>query len=367
MAQDDPKITANDSDEDSESKEEAKPGYQLNVSDLTDNDNETLDKLRVLQDEHAKLSVEHRKKISEVNLEFRKKYEPLYEKRAQTMKENGVIKGFWRTALENHRSFEGMIMEQDKPILDLLEDINFSFDSETSTDCENFTLNFVFPVDNGYFTPHILSKMYYLETFPDYTSPVLNKIDSTTISWLDETKNPTKVKTTRTQKNKRTGQTRKIQETVERDSFFNFFQKHELPGEEELEKLDDHEAEKIEEEFEGDYEIACVIRCKIIPKALEWYLGEAEDSDIESSEEEDDEDDSEDEDSEDDSEDDDDSETSSPAQNSRGRKGKQKSKSPKKTGDSPKKTGDKPTGSIFQSNNATTDEDGKPKEECNQQ
>lgn len=355
MAHDDPKITEEFS-EDDEAKDESPPTKQLNVTNI--NDAETLKKLRELQDDHTKLSVDHRKEISDVNLKFRKLYEPLYKARADAMKENGVIKGFWRTALENHRSFEDMIMEHDKPILDLLEDINFSFESETSAECENFTLNFVFPIDNGYFSPHVLSKMYYLETFPDYTSPVLNRIDSTTISWHDDSKNPTKMKTTRTQKNKRTGQTRKIQETVERDSFFNFFQKHELPNEEELEKLDDSEAEKIEEEFEGDYEIACVIRCKIIPKALDWYLGEAEDSDIESSEDDEEDEDSDEEDSEEDSEEEvEDSESSPNKSSPRGRK--QKSKSPKKKDE-------KMTGSIFQNAN-TTDPDGKPKEECNQQ
>merc|ERR1711964_33470 len=112
------------------------------------------------------------------------------------------------------------------------------------------------------------------------------------------------------QRNKNTKQTRVVKKTVPTESFFNFFSPPLAPTEE-----DDDEASDIEERLELDYQLGEDIKEKLIPRAIDWFTGEAlqfeeldddmEEGDFE--DEDDDEDDaSEDHDDEEESDDDDD-------------------------------------------------------------
>merc|ERR1712230_318566 len=112
------------------------------------------------------------------------------------------------------------------------------------------------------------------------------------------------------QRNKNTKQTRVVKKTVPTESFFNFFSPPLAPTEE-----DDDAASDIEERLELDYQLGEDIKEKLIPRAIDWFTGEAlqfeeldddmEEGDFE--DEDDDEDDaSEDHDDEEESDDDDD-------------------------------------------------------------
>lgn len=106
-----------------------------------------------------------------------------------------------------------------------------------------------------------------------------------------------------------TKQTRIVKKTVPTESFFNFFSPPKAPTED-----DDDAASDIEDRLELDYQLGEDIKEKLIPRAIDWFTGEAlafeelDEDDLDGFEDDDDEDDdiSDDQDDEDDSEDDDD-------------------------------------------------------------
>lgn len=101
-----------------------------------------------------------------------------------------------------------------------------------------------------------------------------------------------------------TKQTRIVKKTVPTESFFNFFSPPKAPTED-----DDDAASDIEDRLELDYQLGEDIKEKLIPRAIDWFTGEA--LAFEEMDEDDLEDDFEDEDDDDDlSEDHDDDEES---------------------------------------------------------
>lgn len=109
-------------------------------------------------------------------------------------------------------------------------------------------------------------------------------------------------------KQKKKGKLRTIKVEEPADSFFNFFDPAEVPDDDE--DMDEEEADQLHEQLENDYEIGCIIKDRIVPRAVAWFTGAAvdpeEDYDEEDDyeEEEDDEDDEEDEEEFDDEEED---------------------------------------------------------------
>lgn len=67
-----------------------------------------------------------------------------------------------------------------------------------------------------------------------------------------------------------TKQTRVVKKTVPTDSFFNFFSPPKPPADD-----DEEIAEDIEERLELDYSIGEDIKEKLIPRAVDWFTGEA--------------------------------------------------------------------------------------------
>jgi nucleosome assembly protein 1-like 1 len=88
--------------------------------------------------------------------------------------------------------------------------------------------------------------------------------------------------------------TRIVKKTVPTESFFNFFSPPKAPSED-----DDDAASDIEERLELDYQLGEDIKEKLIPRAIDWFTGEAlafeemdeEDFDEEDFDEDDDEED----------------------------------------------------------------------------
>lgn len=68
-----------------------------------------------------------------------------------------------------------------------------------------------------------------------------------------------------------TKQTRIVKKTVPTESFFNFFSPPSAPSEED----DDDAASDIEERLELDYQLGEDIKEKLIPRAIDWFTGEA--------------------------------------------------------------------------------------------
>lgn len=67
-----------------------------------------------------------------------------------------------------------------------------------------------------------------------------------------------------------TKQTRVVKVTVPTESFFNFFSPPKPPQED-----DDDVASDIEERLELDYQLGEDIKEKLIPRAIDWFTGEA--------------------------------------------------------------------------------------------
>lgn len=102
-----------------------------------------------------------------------------------------------------------------------------------------------------------------------------------------------------------TKQTRIVKKTVPTESFFNFFSPPKAPTED-----DDDAASDIEERLELDYQLGEDIKEKLIPRAIDWFTGEAlafEELDEDDFDEEDFEDDDDDEDLSDDRDEDEES------------------------------------------------------------
>jgi nucleosome assembly protein 1-like 1 len=107
-----------------------------------------------------------------------------------------------------------------------------------------------------------------------------------------------------------TKQTRVIKKTMPTESFFNFFNPPKAPTDDD----DDDVATDIEERLELDYQLGEDIKEKLIPRAIDWFTGEAlqfeelddelEEGDFEDEDDEEEDDMSEDHDDEEESDDD---------------------------------------------------------------
>ena len=278
---------------------------------------------------------------------YAKLYAPLYAKRAAIVKgekdvdakpEDGDdadeeapkgVPDFWLCALRNHELLGGQITEKDEGALKHLvdvtsrsltkEDIPKDEDDEEEDDEEEeepigFALEFHFE-PNDYFEDAVLSKKYFMADMDD---PILEHSEGTDIAWK-QGKNLT-VKVLRKKPKKGAAKNAKpITKTEKTESFFNFFSPPEVPDEEA--ELDPEEVEQLQEAMEMDYEIGAIIKDKIIPNAVEWFTGEAnEDEDDEDYSDEDDEDDEDDFDGDDSDEDDSDDEDAAPKKG-KGKKG----------------------------------------------
>lgn len=259
--------------------------------------------IKNIQLETTKIEADFFKEVHKLEIEYAKKYDPLYKWRAQIVSgevepsaseckligeenertDNEIqendnesakgIPGFWVTIFKNTEILAEMTQPHDEPILESLLDIRVSF-PETM----GFVLEFVF-AENEFFEERILTKTYHMKSEPDVTDPVafdgpeIIGSNGCTINWK-KGKNVTQKIVKKKQRMRGKGQTRVIQKTIKEDSFFNFFSPPAMPEDE----------ESVDEELEAllttDFEIGQYIRERIIPKAIWYYTNEV--TDIES-------------------------------------------------------------------------------------
>ncbi|KAL5614187.1 hypothetical protein BROUX41_000026 [Berkeleyomyces rouxiae] len=297
--------------------------------------------LKGIQQEHSKLEAQFQEEVLELEKKYFAKFSPLYQKRATII--NGAqeptdeevkagedeedeemadskdeekkpeaagedVKGipeFWLSAMKNHISLAEMITERDEAALKHLIDVRMEY-----LEKPGFRLIFEF-AENDFFSNKTITKTYYYQAESGYGGDfIYDYAEGDKIEWKAEKDLTVRVESKK-QRNKNTNQTRIVKKTVPTDSFFNFFTPPVPPtGEEE----DDEQDEEIEARLELDYQLGEDVKEKLIPRAIDWFTGEAlayeemDDDDLEGEfEDEDDEDDdlSEDHDDEDDSDDDD--------------------------------------------------------------
>jgi len=280
-----------------------------------------VEELGNIQESHDELREKFLEEKRALEEKYRALYAPLYAKRASIVKgevdvENAMpaegevadeseeapkgIPDFWLCALRNHEAITEQITEKDEEALKYLVDVTCKPlepvapeepEEEEEEEARGFTIDFHFEQPNPFFTNAVLSKSYHMV---DEEDPILEFAEGTEIDW-----HPGKnlcVKVMR-KKPKKGAKNHKPQTKTEKaESFFNFFSPPEVPGEDDEVEMTAEEAEELQEAMEEDYEMGAIIKEKIIPDAVSWFTGEAnEDSDEDDSdfdeEEEDDEDD----------------------------------------------------------------------------
>jgi nucleosome assembly protein 1-like 1 len=290
--------------------------------------------LKGVQKEHAKLETQFQEEVLELEKKYHIKFVPLYEKRTKIVtgqveptkeeieageqsdeedEEDGEandaekaeeaaddntkgIPEFWLTAMKNQVSLAEMITDRDEEALKSLIDIRMEY-----LEKPGFKLIFEF-APNDFFSNKTLSKTYLYQDENGYGGDfIYDHAEGEKIEWK-----PTKDLTVRIeskkQRNKNTKQTRVVRKTVPCESFFNFFSPPKPPQE------DGSDSSDIEERLELDYQLGEDIKEKLIPRAVDWFTGEAlqfehlDDFDEPDFEDEDDEDEDESEDRDDDDE-----------------------------------------------------------------
>ena len=307
-----------------------------------------VDALRNIQQSHDELREKFLEEKRALEEKYRGLYAPLYAERASIVKgevdvdagapDDGEVadeseevpKGipdFWLCALRNHEAIAEQITEKDEEALKYLVDVTCKSlepvapeepEEEEEEEARGFTIDFHFEQPNPFFTNAVLSKSYHMV---DEEDPILEFSEGTEIDWL-----PGKnlcVKVLRKKPKKGVKNAKPITKTERCESFFNFFSPPEIP--EDDADLNAEEVEQLQDAMEMDYEIGALLKEKIIPDAVSWFTGEAnEGDDSEGDSDYDDEEDSEDDEDESvDEEDDDDSDEDdeTPAE---GKKGKAK-------------------------------------------
>ena len=276
------------------------------LSELPPKVRERVEKLEGLQEKTDALAKEFEEKLRALRLEYEGKYAPMYKERSGLVKGDGSegsgVPGFWLQALQNNVMLAEEIQRHDEPVLAYLMDIKTS--TKLSDDKQGFQLAFVFAT-NPYFSNAALTKTYLMD--PDDEDECLERAVGCEIEW-NEGMNVS-VKTVQ-KKQKKKGKVRTVKVEEPCDSFFQFFDPPEPP--EEAEEVDEEEMEQLQEEMEHDYEVGCLIKDKVVPRACAWFTGmaidPAEEFDDDEDDDEDDDDDDDDDDEDDDDDDDDDDE-----------------------------------------------------------
>ncbi|PSS02435.1 nucleosome assembly protein [Coniella lustricola] len=261
--------------------------------------------LKGIQKEHTKLEAEFQEEVLQLEKKYFAKFTPLYQKRAEIINGNAEpteqeiaegeeddeqeeddeeetkpesaekeeaasnenVKGipeFWLSAMKNQISLAEMITDRDEGALKHLVDIRMEY-----LERPGFRLIFEFD-ENDYFTNKTVTKTYYYQNESGYGGDfIYDHADGDKINWKDGKDLTVRVEQKK-QRNKTTKQTRIVKKTVPTESFFNFFSPPKAPTED-----DDDAASDIEERLELDYQLGEDIKEKLIPRAIDWFTGEA--------------------------------------------------------------------------------------------
>lgn len=165
--------------------------------------------------------------------------------------------------------------EKDAEILAYLEDVSCEDILDESGDEEGYKLTFTFK-ENDFFSNKELSLV--IELFQSGGMMQVDKLEGTEIQWKSDAVNPT-IKMMK--KKAKPGKGKKPAFKKEKiDSFFNVFSP---PVTEDLEDMDDDEAEEMQEVIEKILAMGETLREEIIPRAINWFTGEAAEEDYDDS------------------------------------------------------------------------------------
>ncbi|MCJ1378785.1 hypothetical protein MMC17_001884 [Xylographa soralifera] len=263
--------------------------------------------LKGVQKEHTKLEGEFQEEVLQLEKKYFAKFTPLYEKRAKII--NGAaepseeevkageaedeeeddedeagakssapsdsaanenvsgIPEFWLSAMKNQISLAELITDRDEVALKSLTDIRMEYLEQPG-----FRLIFEF-APNEFFSNKTITKTYFYQEESGYGGDfIYDHAEGDKIDWLPNQDLTVKIESKK-QRNKNTKQTRVVKKTVPTDSFFNFFNPPSAPKDDDDDDAD--ASSDIEERLELDYQLGEDIKEKLIPRAVDWFTGEA--------------------------------------------------------------------------------------------
>ncbi|KAF2795295.1 NAP-domain-containing protein [Melanomma pulvis-pyrius CBS 109.77] len=254
--------------------------------------------LKGVQKDHSKLEAEFQEEVLQLEKKYFAKFTPLYQARAKIVNgasepteeqvkvgetkdeddddeapeeelntdEGKDVKGipeFWLSAMKNQISLAEMITDRDEPALKQLTDIRMEY-----LDRPGFRLIFEFD-ENEYFTNKTITKTYFYQEENGYGGDfIYDHAEGDKVDWKAGKDLTVRIESKK-QRNKNTKQTRVVKKTVPTESFFNFFDPPKPPTDE------DDATSDIEERLELDYQLGEDIKEKLIPRAIDWFTGEA--------------------------------------------------------------------------------------------
>merc|ERR1711939_941816 len=224
--------------------------------------------LKGVQKEHSKLEAEFQEEVLALEKRFFAKFTPLYEKRSKIVNgqtepsKEDVEAG--RADEEEDEETKQAQAEVDEEALKHLTDIRMEY-----LDRPGFRLIFEF-AENDFFTNKQLTKTYYYQEENGYGGDfIYDHAEGDKIEWKAGKDLTVKVESKK-QRNKNTKQTRVVKKTIPTPSFFDFFNPAKPPSDEDEDVDDD-----IEAKLELDYQLGEDIKEKLIPRAIDWFTGEA--------------------------------------------------------------------------------------------
>ncbi|CAL9697312.1 unnamed protein product [Knipowitschia caucasica] len=185
------------------------------------------------------------------------------------------IPEFWLTIFRSVDMLSDLLQEHDEPILKHLKDIQVKF-SEPGQPM-SFTLEFHFE-SNGYFNNTVLTKVYKMKSEPDesdpfsFEGPEIIDCEGCQIDW-HKGKDVTVKTIKKKQKHKGRGTVRTVTKQVPNDSFFNFFNPAKASPD-----AEDEDSEFALASLASDFELGHFFRERIVPRAVLYFTGEADDS-----------------------------------------------------------------------------------------
>lgn len=203
------------------------------------------------------------------------------------------IPQFWLTCLQNCKDTAKEIQDHDVDILCHLKNVRMEY-SPQDDEKDYFMLYFEFD-DNEFFTNKVLTKKYFVQLDAEenellYGGPSYTHSEGCKIEW-NKDKDVT-VKTIKKKQRKKggasAGKTRTVVRTEPQESFFNIFSPP-VPPADDFEPSNEAEEQKLMMDTSRmyiDFSIADALKEKIIPNAVMWFTGEAQDFEDDDEEEE---------------------------------------------------------------------------------
>lgn len=208
--------------------------------------------LEAIDEEVANLEAQFRRERRQLERRFEALYAPFLARRAAVVAgETGgnqraaEVPDFWLGAMKAETAVATNVTPQDEPALRYLRDVTCSTLQEAKG--VGFCLQFYFS-PNKYFSNNILAKTYHISGTD--TEPIIERAEGTVIRWKPGMN---------------------LAATNGCHSFFCFFDTLKVSP-------DPAMINRVADWVESDYEIGRAFKDKLVPHAVRWFTGEAEDA-----------------------------------------------------------------------------------------